>query len=1178
MASLAGYYYPGSEWWYGLSSMRADLAAFVLIFGGLLGAVTQLAKVVPSGRVAWYLPEVPVEWQSRAGVVQLPCRESGDGVELVAERQCIGLCSYLPFPVVAWFRAARRYRLSYPMACTVSVQPRCVHGISDAWVCAECQGTSAWAPLRRIGAAFGWGGTANYVECGPTNPQTAYRAMSQWGTEVCVWVACERYPYVDLQGVLRFTGDYPGVSTTILAALQETPGGVYYWSEPVRRVFRGVEFWVVSPRLATGCQGTERDYGAAGRRLCQNFVPPPTRLVTPKTGPDGKPRPPEVTYRYTYAVRYEGAPRLEHVVVSDALHVRLLRYLEAVQTATTAAVARQILTSAELQVDQLRGLAQLLIHSSVTERRRESVAHAYFSGRQRHRLYGDPVPVPVHAEWRCVSCGGYPPMKFRWRHGMCPVDHAVFQLSLVGVNVDPRRQSHASGRVELDCHNGPLGAPLGRLESPVYPKQKDVLDGFSMSKRDAEKQWKDLGWKGPGGVGGPLPERAPYFRPPRAKRASPEPKVACCDVGVVHWRTPSMFTATLDTVLHAVKSRLFLCPKAGPNPEAWERLGAASEMQPLGLHRGERVVPLQFATALELRAAITAGWFPSGLEGAFVDWEGERRGEEVGELAHVEGFVPPFVLGLACPSEAALWARLHPALFIDATGCDQLAWERLAPRAPGRVVLATSPFPEAWGVCPKATYEVGGGPGVYPSTTWEELCSVGRQFERATWISAFPPARAQALWQALGLYLSGAESTLPDADACKRDGWREEFGEFTVFVKRELAANGFPDPLVDGPDVANPRAIQAPHDVAHCIAGPYLRPATVRLHDYWHADNVVYYTSGSTPEQLDAWINRFADQRGQPKGHWVAHQFVQTDYSAYDCTHSTFSFRYVEQLYESWGICTPEVRRVLAAWRQPCGRTCLGGRYRAQVMNGSGRDDTSMVNVLLNGSAQYCAWARSLLGKEVVVATADEVAWLDANIRIAVMGDDALTVAPRTRYDGQPWREEEYAAALAEFGFETKISTTSNAWCAVYLGCRPYPVEGGLAWGPTLGRRLYKHHVMVWPSKQDPYAWLKGLCRAEAGLYSFVPFLAPIAERAMIVLKHHCETPYVPSDWKWVERRSERVRPADPEVVGEMLVKVYGITPAMYDHFLSLLQRVETLPYHLNCEAVDRCFLTDIDA
>lgn len=377
------------------------------------------------------------------------------------------------------------------------------------------------------------------------------------------------------------------------------------------------------------------------------------------------------------------------------------------------------------------------------------------------------------------------------------------------------------------------------------------------------------------------------------------------------------------------------------------------------------------------------------------------------------------------------------------------------------------------------------------------------------------------------------------------------------------------------PGPANPRAIQAPHDVAHNIAGPYLRPATTRLHEIWNTFTTVFYTSGATPDDMDAWINSFANADGEFKPKWAGSKYVATDFSAYDCAHSTLSFRYAESLYASWGLDTPELSRVLAAWRQPTGRTCRGGRYRAQVMNGSGRDDTSMLNVLLNGSAQYWAWSITLLGHPPCDAVADELAWLDTVLRIAVMGDDSLTVVPALDYRGRPWVEATYTAALECLGFEVKLLTSTNAWEVVYLGCRPYPVEGGLAWGPTLGRRLYKHHSMVWPSKADPYAWLKGVVRAEAGLYSFVPFLAPIAERCLVVLQHHTETPVVANDWKWVEHRRAHTPAAQPELAAKMLTRVYGITPGQYADFLVRLEAVTTLPWRLDCEAIDRVLEVD---
>lgn len=1197
----------------------------------------------PEPDVVWYLPVIPRAREGNPGYVQCPCREGPAGLEVLAP----GVAPDLSGWQWLWANIAALYHhgLSFNRLAEEQIGARCCHGLHKSpFFCPECHGFPVLGQglTRRLAATVGDNTVARYVDCGPTNPATAYALRRKWGVNPEIWLSTGRLPYVTEAGELCFVGRLPGIMTTLVVAEQPTPEGTYYWERARRGTLDGLPFYVLVPRFAALAVVSRSDLGAAGREACSAFIPPPTRHS--RRLRDGRD---EVTYTYEYADLTATGPLVKTLTVTAATQTAMMRYIEAVPTCTLASVARTVSTSTSLSTHELRTLASLLLHSSVTMRKKEYLSQAYYgrvTKKERHRLHGDAVTVeevdgPVRKT--CLGCGGAAPLRYRWRHGMCPLCHSVWQLSLVGVHVHPFRLERAAPLHVLEARRRQLGPPLGRHEVRPTCKDKPVLEEFDLNEKEAEERWAygdgpGMPWAGPRGQRGPLPEAPPFYVPPKT-RCPTEPRVAVVDVGVVCRRKAVVFTSEVETINAAVKYRLFLKPVHAPDPTAWDHLKRSALCSP-ALHcgRGETVVPLHHAAPSEIEEAVTRGWFPAGLLPTYFAWEAQRQnppGQTFPTTTHhdlVVCIVP------MCHGKTTM-AALYPHLFQDvdelyatvpqslrdesrATGrfgdLTDALWKGVGARLDyGRVLLAHCAPPltsglaahTLFGIEPLDDDELNRRLTLRPAdhrelafhnrnglrslltaglrqVTWETLLSWEPEAPNS-WMSSFPPARRQSLWTSLAMYLQEGDDArglrLPGSILDEHNGhagWREEWGEFTMFPKRELAPNDEPGEgtVHDcAPTPANPRAIQAPHDVAHNIWGPYSRAATQRLHSKWHSGKPIFYTSGSKPAEMDAWINRFAGADGNLRGRWVDHRIMATDYSAYDCTHSTFSFEYVEGLYASWGVLTPEVQKVLEAWRQPSGRTCRGGRYRAQVMNGSGRDDTSMLNVLLNGAAQYCAWSKVLLGRYPHQLTEAERNWLDQELRVAVMGDDSLTFVPRLRKDGTVWEDKEVISALAEFGFETKLQTCDNAWDAVFLGCRPYPVDRGLAWGPTLGRRLYKHHTMVWPSKADPYAWLKGVVRAEALQYAHVPILRGIAKHCLGLLARHAETPYEAAEWKWIEQRQTAVKRATPELEQAALLHVYGITRDMLQELTDLLAKVETLPFHLDCEAVDRCLTVD---
>lgn len=338
------------------------------------------------------------------------------------------------------------------------------------------------------------------------------------------------------------------------------------------------------------------------------------------------------------------------------------------------------------------------------------------------------------------------------------------------------------------------------------------------------------------------------------------------------------------------------------------------------------------------------------------------------------------------------------------------------------------------------------------------------------WWLTMPAHRRRALSQAIKDY--------------ERTGWKKGYGNFSAFVKTELLPafakdRGYIVPLTEMSD----RLIQAPHNVAHVVAGPILKPYVQRLKQCWteDEDSFIFYAS-CKPERLQRWLRILDDGPGF---------FFWMDFSMFDRTHSADSWKFMESLYGWHG----EIfAAVMKAWRAPKG-TCGPFTYCAPVMNASGRDDTALANGVLNGFATYlsvtAAWFRISL-REVTV---DHVRAMRAIFRLGVCGDDSLAKLPLVSAERQAQLRADISSNLAEFGFEAKICSSTEVMDVVFLGMRPYRTRSGLLWGRTIGRAAYKMGWCIKAEERDVMAWVTGVADAVVHTCSHVPVLYDMARR-----------------------------------------------------------------------------------
>lgn len=434
--------------------------------------------------------------------------------------------------------------------------------------------------------------------------------------------------------------------------------------------------------------------------------------------------------------------------------------------------------------------------------------------------------------------------------------------------------------------------------------------------------------------------------------------------------------------------------------------------------------------------------------------------------------------------------------------------------------------------------------------TYERWCQVGRTWELINWTSA----RMFSLF-------------------CKRE-WLPAF---------EPAENNW---VTIMKEAYKPRAIQAPQDLTHLIAGPMLRAITYWLKDRWHENAHIFYAS-RPPDVLDQWANDVV---------WMdaSRVYAMWDLVMFDCTQAEESWKPLERLYEllippDW----PEYEgfwKVMDAWRRP--RGCARGkrsfrhhvyaRYFGRPMMASGRDDTALANAIKNGIAASAAFSAALWHVPITKMTREQWAHARERFRLGVVGDDGLSSLPDTTFLGEPVHSDAFRKRVEEnfmaLGFIPKAYTSDRWQDIVFLGNRLYKVGGRLYWGPTLGRRLYKHHACIHPLANG-FAWLHGVADMERRCFNHVPVLRAMANRTCQLLAGTKRTKY---KWGHEELSWEREAPtpAPDAATYHELAASYNTgghicTPRMIFELEQKIMAVNSLPIVLDDPFLRLCLLRD---
>lgn len=429
---------------------------------------------------------------------------------------------------------------------------------------------------------------------------------------------------------------------------------------------------------------------------------------------------------------------------------------------------------------------------------------------------------------------------------------------------------------------------------------------------------------------------------------------------------------------------------------------------------------------------------------------------------------------------------------------------------------------------------------IYPMTTWE-------------WLRSYRNARRRRI-----LIKAYNERLIRGADHVDFE-WISPFGK-TENLPWFSIRDGVP---VSGDIRYVPRLIQAPHDETHLIAGPYLKPLTHALKRHWNAQNWIFYGS-AVPEVLDEWLRHIQHARS----------FFWSDYSAFDATWNARAWSMVEGFYRDvLQETTPDFWRVIDIWRRPKGKTrCKKDEkkvtYYSEECNASGRDDTALCNALLNGIALSLSIPAAMFGCPVWELTEQMMRVASDHLRIAVVGDDSLVACD---FDIEPIRGQ-VLRGLEDFGLVVKANTSPNLCDVTFLGQMPYPTQGTLFWGPTLGRRLYK---AFWKADRTGHlcAWARGVAQ-QMSLNAHVPIMAEIGDKVCSLTSRHPTTDLTDENKAWTCRTKPTLRWDDSTV--EWMIRRYPkLSRSSFNTDLQTISSIQRLPAVIHSEVFMACVADD---
>lgn len=396
--------------------------------------------------------------------------------------------------------------------------------------------------------------------------------------------------------------------------------------------------------------------------------------------------------------------------------------------------------------------------------------------------------------------------------------------------------------------------------------------------------------------------------------------------------------------------------------------------------------------------------------------------------------------------------------------------------------------------------------------------------------------------------------------------WDDRWGEFAAFVKLEkldgTCESRFVTTVLD-------RLIQAPTPEALVIAAPYTWQLTHRLKTLWHEHSPIFYASTS-PDVISRWFQRVY-RPGK-----IA---VCADYRKFDNSHSLDSWDFVESFYKE-AIVDDVFFRLLELWRKPRGKMTGRGwafKYVADYMNASGRSDTALANALLNGLVMFISLCALYFDVDLLELNRSHITEFSSVVDLAVVGDDSLALVPDLPCF---WDAKRLSLTIARFGFDAsdeKLIITADPFDMVFLGMRPYPVDGIWWFSKTIGRYIYKAGHVLHPTKYDVGAWVAGCAEADEHILRCVPALheycQSVARLRSLNGKHSKTTRQLVDEHRpWASPSDTPPYKADTI---RYLARGYDVPVSMVMDSIVAMRTIPILPYVTDDPFLVRCCTVD---
>jgi len=315
-----------------------------------------------------------------------------------------------------------------------------------------------------------------------------------------------------------------------------------------------------------------------------------------------------------------------------------------------------------------------------------------------------------------------------------------------------------------------------------------------------------------------------------------------------------------------------------------------------------------------------------------------------------------------------------------------------------------------------------------------------------------------------------------------------------AFVKVEHHVKIFDDGYV----TIDPRLIQGASTKANVILGPWTWQFANRMAKEWDGTKIVTVSIGDMSIKVHPFYATKKDPAGisdlftEAVEFYSEPLFIATDGKRWDATITTKMQEAKQKVYNRYGMGDDLDRSTVYESQTRdqgvTGFTTNGIRYKVKGTVRSGDPDTSCGNSAIN--MWIHVWALLMCGVP--------------EAHVWVLGDDNLIVTQNQTID-----TDVFIHALESHGVIPTVTISTEIADIDFCSQRFWPVEGGYALGPKIGRWLVKagwttQNITTAPRGRNPKAYslmvYKATMQAVAPYVSHVPFVRVFVEETLSLL------------------------------------------------------------------------------